>query len=88
MCASCPRESELILRVQGPRPENIIFLVHEVFEGLISESFRGVTYDYQIPCPDCLKIVCDFKRKESFSGKMGSNTFVSCSEKIGLNACA
>ncbi|KAH3812974.1 hypothetical protein DPMN_141417, partial [Dreissena polymorpha] len=50
------RESELILRVQGPRPENIIFLVHEVFEGLISESFRGVTYDYQIPCPDCLKI--------------------------------
>ncbi|WAR27954.1 PATS1-like protein [Mya arenaria] len=48
------RESELILRVQGPRPENVIFLVHEVFEGLISESFRGVTYDFQIPCPNCL----------------------------------
>lgn len=51
------RDSELIVRVQGPRPENVIFLVHEVFEGLILESFRGVTYDYLIPCPDCLKMV-------------------------------
>ena len=55
----CPvfRDSELIITVQGPRPENVIFLVHEVFEGLISESFRGVTYDYLTPCPDCLKQV-------------------------------
>ncbi|KAL4228297.1 hypothetical protein ACF0H5_013728 [Mactra antiquata] len=50
------RDSELIVQVQGPRPENVIFLVHEVFEGLIAESFRGVKYDYLIPCPDCLKM--------------------------------
>ena len=48
----------MIVQVQGPRPENVIFLVHEVFEGLIAESFRGVTYDYLIPCPDCLRMVC------------------------------
>ena len=51
------RDSELLVRVQGPRPENVLFLVHEVFEGLISESFQGVSYDYQIPCPDCLILV-------------------------------
>ncbi|KAK7485956.1 hypothetical protein BaRGS_00022822 [Batillaria attramentaria] len=37
-----------------PRPENIIFLVHEVIESLIEESFHGVSYDYLIPCPDCV----------------------------------
>ena len=51
------RDSDLVVTVQGPRPENVIFLVHEVFEGLISESFRGVTYDYLMPCPDCLEQV-------------------------------
>jgi len=62
------RESELILRVQGPRPENVIFLVHEVFEGLIAESFRGVTYDFQIPCPNCLNLVCcDLKLIQSLN---------------------
>ena len=49
--------TEVIVKVQGPRPENIVFVVHEVFEGLISESFHGVTYDYQVPCPDCTKVV-------------------------------
>ena len=42
------------MRVQGPRPENIIFLVHEVIESLIEESFHGVKYDFLIPCPDCI----------------------------------
>jgi len=51
------RDSELIVLVHGPRPENILFLVHEVYEGLIYESFRGIRYDYQIPCPDCIKVV-------------------------------
>ncbi|KAL8560611.1 hypothetical protein ACOMHN_062576 [Nucella lapillus] len=50
------RDSELVVRAQGPRPENILFLVHEVFEGLILESFQGVTYDYLIPCPECLRL--------------------------------
>lgn len=51
------RESELLIQVQGPRPDNVLFLVHEVFEGLMSESFLGVTYDYFLPCPDCLQAV-------------------------------
>ena len=40
--------------VQGPRPENILFLIHEVFESIIEESFNGVSYDLYLPCPDCL----------------------------------
>ncbi|KAL3867186.1 hypothetical protein ACJMK2_044408, partial [Sinanodonta woodiana] len=48
-------DSELIVTVRGPRPENILFMVHEVFDGLISESFRGVTYDFLMPCLDCVK---------------------------------
>ncbi|KAL5004316.1 hypothetical protein ScPMuIL_017772 [Solemya velum] len=51
------RDCELVVVVQGPRPENILFLIHEVFEGLIVESFQGVTYDLLIPCPDCIKQV-------------------------------
>ena len=53
----CCRDSELVVRAQGPSPDNILFLVHEVFEGLILESFHGVTYDYLIPCPECLRLV-------------------------------
>ena len=45
----------MIVKVQGPRPENVLFLVHEVFEGLIAEAFQGMSYDYMLPCPDCLK---------------------------------
>ena len=41
--------------VQGPRPDNILFQVHEVIEGIIRESFHGVEYQYLVPCPDCLK---------------------------------
>ena len=51
------RESELVVLVQGPRPENILFLVHEVFEGLIAESFHGVQYDFLLPCPECNRMV-------------------------------
>ena len=32
-------------------------MVHEVYEGLIMESFQGVNFDYLVPCPDCLKAV-------------------------------
>ncbi|XP_071087235.1 uncharacterized protein [Haliotis cracherodii] len=47
-------DSELVVLVQGPRPENILFLVHEIFESLIEESFHGVVYDFLVPCPDCV----------------------------------
>lgn len=51
--------------VQGPRPENILLLVHEVFESLILESFHGVVYDYFVPCPDCIsKEVCSDLKKD------------------------
>lgn len=51
------RDTEMIVKVQGPRPENILFLVHEVFEALINESFHGVKYDFSVPCPDCNNLV-------------------------------
>ena len=51
------REREVLVKVQGYRPENILFMVHEAFEGLIAMSFHGVKYDYQIPCKDCLNVV-------------------------------
>ena len=48
-------DSELLVQVQGPRPDNVLFLIHEVLEGLIAESFQGVKWDCLIPCPDCVK---------------------------------
>ena len=51
------RKSEVLVKVCGPHPENALFLVHEVFEALIAESFNGVHYDYCIPCVDCIKCV-------------------------------
>lgn len=50
-------DSEVLVKAFGQRPENIILLVHEVFEALISEFFRGVKYEYQVPCTDCLRMV-------------------------------
>lgn len=47
----------MIVKVQGPRPENVLFLVHEVFEALIGESFGGVKYDFSVPCPECMTVV-------------------------------
>ena len=54
------RKSEVMVKVCGPHPENTLFLVHEVFEVLIAESFNGVHYDYCIPCMDCIKSVNHF----------------------------
>ncbi|XP_046564246.1 LOW QUALITY PROTEIN: uncharacterized protein LOC124273077 [Haliotis rubra] len=45
--------TDVQVKVQGYKPENILFLVHEVFECLISESYSGVQYDYFVPCMDC-----------------------------------
>ncbi|XP_060080095.1 uncharacterized protein LOC132559485 [Ylistrum balloti] len=47
-------ESLLHVKVQGPRPDNLLFFIHEVFESLIKESFYGVAYECKIPCPDCV----------------------------------
>lgn len=42
------------VKVHGIKPENIIFIIHEVIETLINESFHGIKYDYSFPCPDCI----------------------------------
>ncbi|CAD5114014.1 DgyrCDS3176 [Dimorphilus gyrociliatus] len=47
--------SKVIVKVRGPRPDNILFFVHEVFERLIEESFSGVKYDYFLSCIECVR---------------------------------
>lgn len=48
------QDNRIQLQVLGVSPENVLFLIHEVLEGLISESFNGVRYDFSFPCPDCI----------------------------------
>ena len=48
-------QSSIEIKVQGIKPENIIFVIHEVIETLINESFHGIQYDYSFPCPDCVE---------------------------------
>ena len=50
-------DRHIVVKIQGIRPDNILFLIHEVFENLVNESFFGVTYDIAFPCPDCLEAV-------------------------------
>lgn len=47
--------SSIEIKVQGIKPENIIFIIHEVIENLINESFHGIQYDYSFPCPECVE---------------------------------
>ena len=47
-------EQRLQIVAQGPRPENVLFLVHDVIDSLIRESFQGVHYEQLVPCPDCI----------------------------------
>ncbi|CAD5126525.1 DgyrCDS14632 [Dimorphilus gyrociliatus] len=46
--------SSILMEVRGLKPENVLFLVHEVFETLIAESFEGVQFDFKVPCPECI----------------------------------
>ncbi|CAL1544121.1 unnamed protein product, partial [Lymnaea stagnalis] len=46
--------TEVVVTARGYKPENTIFLVHEVFECLIADSYSGVAYDFSIPCADCV----------------------------------
>ncbi|CAF4152020.1 unnamed protein product [Rotaria sordida] len=47
-------DRQIDLKIRGIRPDNILFLIHEVLESLVNESFSGVKYDIVFPCPDCL----------------------------------
>ncbi|XP_064618850.1 uncharacterized protein LOC135482601 [Lineus longissimus] len=53
------RDNKLLLKCHGPRPENILFMIHEVFETLIQESFQGVQYDFRVPCGECMNMARD-----------------------------
>uniref|UniRef100_A0A1I8IUY9 non-specific serine/threonine protein kinase n=1 Tax=Macrostomum lignano TaxID=282301 RepID=A0A1I8IUY9_9PLAT len=44
----------LIATVFGPRPENVLFMINDVFDSLIKETFHGVHYEEILPCPECL----------------------------------
>jgi leucine-rich repeat kinase 2 len=48
------KSPDITVRVQGSKPQNIIFLIHEVIDTLISEYFHGIKYDYSFPCPECV----------------------------------
>ena len=50
-------DTEVIVKVFGQRPDNILLMVHEVFESLIDEFYQGVKYEYVLPCSDCIKVV-------------------------------
>ena len=55
------RDNELMIKCQGLRPENILFVIHETYETLIQESFQesfqDVHYDFsRVPCPEYLKV--------------------------------
>ncbi|XP_062577865.1 uncharacterized protein LOC134239727, partial [Saccostrea cucullata] len=82
-------ERQLTVTVQGPRPENVLFLIHEVLESLITESYHGVTYDYYIPCPDCIAKGSDsfrnpylFKASIIKKGKNMNAPFLQCTENF------
>ncbi|GFS20600.1 lethal(3)malignant brain tumor-like protein 1, partial [Elysia marginata] len=46
--------TEVVVIARGYKPENTLFLVHEVFECLISDAYSGVSYDFSIPCAECV----------------------------------
>lgn len=49
------KDSSIHIKVQGIKPENIIFIIHEVIEVLINESFQGIQYDYRLLIFLCYK---------------------------------
>ena len=42
------------VKVRGVKPENVVFIIHEVIETLINEFYQGLDYDYSFPCPECV----------------------------------
>ncbi|CAF0705574.1 unnamed protein product, partial [Brachionus calyciflorus] len=43
------------IKVQGVKPENIVYVIHETIEILINEYFNGLKYDFSFPCPECVE---------------------------------
>ncbi|PAA48002.1 hypothetical protein BOX15_Mlig030627g5 [Macrostomum lignano] len=47
-------KQRLSISVFGPKPENVLFMIRDVIDGLIKETFQGVHYEEILPCPECL----------------------------------
>ena len=47
-------ELTIEIRVRGTKPANIVFVIHEVLESLINDSYKGIQYDYSFPCAVCV----------------------------------
>lgn len=47
-------ENTILVDARGPQPENILFLIFDVFKNLIHETFTGVKYDCLISCKECI----------------------------------
>jgi hypothetical protein len=63
-------ENKIKVEARGIQPENLIFLIHEVIETLIAESFNGVDYDFSFPCPDCYENAMIDTEKSMFSASL------------------
>ncbi|XP_064619612.1 uncharacterized protein LOC135483043 [Lineus longissimus] len=85
------KDNKLLVKCQGPRPENMLFMIHEVFETLIQESFKGVVYDYKVPCPDCLGMDRDpymFKASTVRRASGLKTPFLQCSKNFHVLSIA
>ncbi|CAD5120949.1 DgyrCDS9499 [Dimorphilus gyrociliatus] len=47
-------EHTIVIDARGPQPDNILFLVYDIFKNLIQETFVGVKYDCYISCKECI----------------------------------
>ncbi len=63
-------DNQIMVQAKGIQPENLIFLIHEVIETLIAESFNGVGYDFSFPCPDCYENATIDTDKSMFSASL------------------
>jgi hypothetical protein len=63
-------DNQIKVAARGIQPENLIFLIHEVIETLIAESFNGVGYDFSFPCPDCYESATIDTEKSMFSASL------------------
>lgn len=64
------RDNIIKVKCIGIQPENLVFLIHEVLESLIAESFNGVTFDFSFPCPDCYDNICINTHTSMFSASL------------------
>lgn len=45
---------KITVKVHGVKPENIVWVLHEVLETLINEFYNGIDYEFSYSCPECV----------------------------------